>query len=391
MKRGLTGTYVDVAAPGLTAYRAFDPHPLPPSLPIDMGGSLRDELDAAHLALGRLDGVSALLPDKTLFLYSYIRKEAVLSSQIEGTRSSLSDLLLFEIEEVPGVPLDDVQEVSCYVRALEHGLKLIKTGLPVSNRLLCEIHRELLSHGRGSNKSPGSFRASQVWISGHSPADAEFVPPPPDRVNDRMAELERFLNDLPARTPTLLKAGLAHPQFETIHPFNDGNGRVGRLLITLLLCKEGVLQDPLLYLSHHFKANRAEYYELLQRTRIEGDWEAWLSFFLRGVADVSTQAAAKARRLVELFAKDRQRLEASGRRAGSALRVHHALQRRPLMNVATLMRETKLSKPTTLAALELLQEADVRIVREITGKRRNRVFSYNRYIAILNEDEPAAA
>src|SRR5262249_37890725 len=288
-------------------------------------------------------------------LYVYVRKEAVLSSQIEGTQSSLADLLLFEIEEAPGVPFDDVREVSNYVRALEHGVKRLRGGFPLSNRLLREGHGRLLARGRGSKKAPGEFRTSQNWIGGSRPGNARFVPPPPEHVTDCMTALERFLHDEPERTSTLLKAALAHVQFETIHPFLDGNGRLGRLLITLLFVSEGVLREPLLYLSLYLKTNRDAYYELLQRVRTDGDWEAWLVFFVRGVRETAEQAVATARELAQLFEHDRGKIAKLGRTASSALRVHHALEQHPIQTVKTAKERTGLTIPTVTAALKSLE------------------------------------
>jgi Fic family protein len=344
---------------------------------------LRDALDRALLALGRLDGVTALLPDTRLFLYMYVRKEAVLSSQIEGTQSSLSDLLLFELEEAPGVPLVDVTEVSNYVAALEHGLSRCKEGFPLSNRLIREIHGVLLRKGRGSEKSPGEFRRSQNWIGGTRPGNARFVPPPPERVANAVSDLELFLHDKPERSPFLIKAALAHAQFETIHPFLDGNGRVGRLLIPLLLCLEGVLGEPLLYLSLYFKTHRARYYELLDGIRTEGDWEAWLRFFAEGVYETGENAVGTARRLSEMFTRDREHIQLLGRMAGSSLQVHQSLQRRPVTTLAPLAEETHLSIPTVTKAVQALEESG--IVNEITGRRRSKIFRYREYMEIMNE------
>jgi len=381
--RGPTGT-VEAGPPlGGEVVKAFVPRPLPPVPELSIDAELREELDRAHLALGRLDSVSSLLPDPTLFLYAYVRKEAVLSSQIEGTQSSLSDLLLFEIEGAPGIPFDDVREVSNYVRALEHGVKRVRGGFPLSNRLLREVHGQLLAKGRGSRQRPGEFRTSQNWIGGPRPGLARFVPPPPERVNECMAALETFLHDQPVRTPTLLKAALAHVQFETIHPFLDGNGRVGRLLITLLLAAEGVLKEPLLYLSLYLKANREAYYEHLQRVRTDGEWEAWLAFFVRGVRQTAEEAVATAQRLARLFQEDRERIAKLGRGAGSALRVHDAFLAHPIQTVKSIEKRTGLTIPTVIAALASL--AKVRLVRELTGKRRNRVFAYDPYVKILDE------
>jgi len=382
MKRGDTGRY-EVTSGGDEPVRAFVPHPLPPSPPVYLEGDLQRRLETATLAVGRLDGVSTLLTDKSLFLYSYVRKEAVLSSQIEGTQSSLSDLLLFELEEAPGVPLDDVVEVSNYVAALDHGIVRLREPFPLSNRLIREIHAVLLSRGRGSGKDPGEFRRSQNWIGGSRPGTAVFVPPPPAAVEDCMAALERFLHATDDGLPVLVRAGLAHVQFETIHPFLDGNGRVGRLLVTFLLCHAGVLRDPLLYLSLYLKQHRQEYYALLDGVRRDGDWEAWLSFFLEGVRVTAEGAVETAKRLAALFSEDHATIEPRGRRAGSALRVHDAIKARPILSMTQICRTTGLSFPAASSAMDLLLESG--IARELTGKRRNRLFVYDRYLSILNE------
>jgi len=382
MIRGGTGRYETTSVGGETV-RAFVPVPLPPDPPLDPRGSLPQALERAVLALGRLDALDALLPDTSVFLYSYVRKEAVLSSMIEGTQSSLADLLLFELEEAPGVPIDDVLEVSNYVAALDHGLTRLRGGFPLSNRLIREIHGVLLSRGRGSGKDPGEFRLSQNWIGGSRPGTAVFVPPPHQLVPDCMAELERFLHAEDDGLPVLIRAGLAHVQFETIHPFLDGNGRVGRLLITFLLCQAGVLRSPLLYLSLYLKEHRAEYYRLLGAVRETGDWEAWLSFFLEGVRQTAEEAVATARRLTTLFDTDRGRIAVQGRRAGSMLRVHDVLRQRPLASLTDVARKTRLTFPTASAAMDAL--VSLGIVREFTGRQRNRVFAYDEYLSILNE------
>ena len=381
MKRDATGRYTVTTTAG-EPVRAFIPHPLPPQPALDLA-AIQVPLEDALLALGRLDSLSTLLPDPHLFLYTYIRKEAVLSSQIEGTQSSLSDLLRFELAELPGVPTDDVAEVSRYVAALEHGLQRLRGGFPLSNRLLREIHFILLEHGRGSNRAPGEFRRSQNWIGGSRPGNAHFVPPPPDAVQDCMADLERFLHAQHSGLATLVRAGLAHVQFETIHPFLDGNGRVGRLLITFLLCHEGVLQEPLLYLSLYFKEHRQEYYALLNDVRRNGDWETWLIFFLEGVKQTADGAVATARRLVALFQQDQDAIRQLGRAAGSALRVHQALKEQPIATIANICKHTGLSFPAVSSAMARLLALG--LVREITGRDRNRVFIYDRYLAILSE------
>ncbi len=382
MKRSVTGRY-EIRTVGGERIEAFVPNPLPPRPPIEIKGKLQRSLEPALVALGRLDSLSTLLPDTTLFLYAYIRKEAILSSQIEGTQSSLSDLLLFELNEAPGVPIDDVVEVSNYVAALEHGLQRLRDGFPLSNRLIREIHEILLSRGRGSEKSPGEFRRSQNWIGGTRPGNAAFVPPPPELVATCMGDFEAFLHDAHTDLPVLVKAGLAHVQFETIHPFLDGNGRVGRLLITLLLCHAGILREPLLYLSLYFKQNRSTYYTLLDAVRREGNWETWLSFFLEGVQQTAQGAVDTARRLVDLFREDRERVISYARRANSVLRIYDAVKARPITSLSEVRRSTGISFPTAARGMEVLTKLG--IVQEITGKARNRVYVYGRYVAILNE------
>ena len=382
MRRGRSGE-VRIDRTGGEKVVAFVPSPLPPTPALDLRRGIQPLLERALHALGRLDGVSTLLPNKALFLYAYVRKEAVLSSQIEGTQSSLSDLMLFEMEEEPGVPLDDVVEVSRYVAALDHGMSRLRGGFPLSSRLIREIHAELLRHGRGSDKMPGEFRTSQNWIGGTRPGNATFVPPPPDEVASCMGELEKFMHADDDALPALIRAALVHAQFETIHPFLDGNGRVGRLLITFLLCHHGLLREPLLYLSLYFKQHRQAYYDHLQQVRHEGDWESWVRFFLEGVRTVADGATRTAERLEHMFSTDRARLASLGRRAGSALRVHEALQARPIQSITAISNTTGLSFPTVGTALKLLEEMG--LVREITGNARNRLFSYSQYLAILSE------
>ncbi|MBK8232825.1 MAG: Fic family protein [Candidatus Eisenbacteria bacterium] len=349
MKRSPTGRY-ELSGFGGETVRAFIPAPLPPDPPLAFEGNLQRTLELAALAVGRLDGVATLLPEKYLCLYSYVRKEAVLSSQIEGTQSSLSDLLLFELDEAPGVPLDDVVEVSNYVAALEHGLARLREGFPLSSRLIREIHGVLLTGARGSGKMPGEFRQSRNWIGGSRPANAAFVPPPHAAVPECMGALERFLHAEDDGLAMLVRAGLAHVQFETIHPFLDGNGRLGRLLITFLLCHAGILSEPLLYLSLYFKRNRAAYYELLDRVRRDGDWEAWLDFFLDGVRVTAESAASTAERLAGMFQMDRAKVASTGRRAGSGLRVHDALKARPITSLTAICTATGLSFPAAGSA-----------------------------------------
>ena len=390
MKRK-SGEYVTQAVTGEN-YRAYLPAPLPPDPPLELDTGLLQSMDQANRALGRLDGISRVWPNSGHFLnqllYQYVRKEAVLSSQIEGTQSSLSDLLLYELEETPGVPLDDVQEVSSYVAALSHGLTRIREGLPLSLRLLREIHGVLLATGRGANKSPSEFRRSQNWLGGSRPGNAAFVPPPPERLMDCLGPFEHFLHDEPEPMPSLIKAALAHVQFETIHPFLDGNGRLGRMLITLLLCHDKVLQDPLLYLSLYFKIHRSDYYDHLQRVRTEGDWEGWLRFFLEGVTETATEATDAAQELWALFDQNRRRIQEQGKISGTALRVHDLLQQRPIISITAACKELELTHPAVNKSLRKLEEME--IVREITGRQRNRLYLYEAYMAILSEGlEPA--
>lgn len=381
-RRDHVGTYITSTVAG-ERYRAYLPPPLPPDPPLRLTERHFDLMERANRALGRLDGMAALIPDTSLFIYFYVRKEALVSSQIEGTQSSFSDLLLFESKETPAVPLGDVQEVSNYVAAMNHGLKRLHANFPMSLRLLKEVHAILLSKGRGAGKSPGEFRRTQNWIGGSRPGDASFVPPPPDRVLPLMGDLEKFLHDEPVRMPLLIKAALAHVQFETIHPFLDGNGRLGRLLITLLLCAEQALAEPILYLSLYFKTHRDEYYEQLQRVRTHGDWEGWLEFFLTGVLETAGQATASAKAILHLLDKDREKIESIGRAAPSTLRVHQYLQRQPITSVAAAAKKLKVTEPTVRAALDHLQT--LKIVRELTGRQRNRLFCYTKYLGILDE------
>jgi len=385
MKRK-SGDYLTQTVTG-ESYQAYMPAPLPPEPPLVLDGGLLQLMDQANRALGRLDGISRVWPNSSHFLnqllYQYVRKEAVLSSQIEGTQSSLSDLLLYELQETPGVPLDDVQEVSSYVAALNHGLARIREGFPLSLRLLREIHGILLATGRGADKSPGEFRRSQNWLGGSRPGNAVFVPPPPDRLMDCLGPFEHFLHDEPEPMPSLIKAALAHVQFETIHPFLDGNGRLGRMLITLLLCNDKVLQEPSLYLSLHFKIHRIDYYDHLQRVRTEGDWECWLRFFLTGVTETAMEATDAAQKLWTLFDEDRSRIQAQGKIAGTALRVHDLLQQRPIVSITAACKALELTHPAVNKSLRKLEELG--IVREITGRQRNRLYLYEAYMVILSQ------
>jgi Fic family protein len=380
------GRYI-VSTFGGESVRAFVPPPLPPAPALQLD-RLQLLLEQATHALGRLDGLTSALPDLSVFIYAWVRKEAVLSSQIEGTQSSLSDLLMYENEEAPGVPIEDVEEVSNYVRALNHGLQRLRDGFPLSLRLIREIHEVLLTGARGGDKEPGEFRRSQNWIGGTRPGNAAFVPPPPDLVLECMSDLEKFLHNEGQALPLLIRAGLVHVQFESIHPFLDGNGRLGRLLVTFLLCTGGALREPILYLSLFFKTHRQLYYDLLTRVRTTGDWEAWLDFFLTGVKQTAEQAIGNALRIVALLETDRKKIDATGRPAASILRVHEYAQTHPIFSIAAAAGKVGITFPTASAAIEHMQRLE--ILREVTGKLRHRLFAYSGYLDILNEGiEPA--
>lgn len=374
------GKYVVTATAG-ERVSAYIPPPLPPVPPLHLN-PLLILMEQANRSLGRLDSVVSILPDTDLFLYMYVRKEALLSSQIEGTQSSLSDLLLFESDVAPGVPLDDVQEVSNYVAAMTHGLQQLHK-LPLSNRLIREIHGILMQKGRGSSKDPGQFRRSQNWIGGTRPGNALFVPPPPNAVAQCMSDLEKFIHEENSGLPLLVKAALVHVQFETIHPFLDGNGRLGRLLITFMLCAENALREPTLYLSLYFKRHRQQYYDLLQAVREKGEWESWLAFFLSGVKETSDLACHTAGRIIALIEADRKKLDALGRPAASALRVFHYLQTHPIISVPVAEKALQLSAPTIRKSIQHLEAQG--ILNEVSGRQRDRRYVYTKYLAILSE------
>lgn len=382
MKRETAGTYVNSTVGG-ESYNAFVPAPLPPIPPLEIDKELNDKIGQALLLLGRLDGMADILPDPLLFIYMYVRKEAVLSSQIEGTQSSLSDLLLFENKVAPGVPFDDVVEVSNYTAAMMHGLNRIRQDFPISSRLIKEIHQVLLSKGRGSTKDPGEFRRSQNWLGGRRPGNARFVPPPHESVADCMSDLEKFINDIPSETPVLIKAALVHGQFETIHPFLDGNGRLGRLLITLIFCSHKVLKEPLLYLSLYFKNHRSEYYECLQNLRTKGDWEKWLSFFLDGIILTSDQAIITAKRILKTLKNHKDEIIRYNKQVNSVLRIFENFTQKPVSTISKIAEQTNLTYQTVSTALKQLQELN--IIEEVTGQKRNRIYRYSEYMDILNE------
>ena len=382
MKRGLQGRY-DILKLGGEEVRAFIPNELPLKQPLQIDAELARKLDNALVSLGRLDSISEILPDSSLFLYMYVRKEAVLSSMIEGTQSSISDLLVYELEGIPGVPIDDAMEVSNYVKALECGVKRIDEGFPVSSRLFKEIHNILLSKGRGSTKEPGQYRTSQNWIGGTRPGNAVFVPPPPNMVESCMGNLEKFIHDMTSVTPILLKAAISHVQFETIHPFLDGNGRLGRLLISLLLYENKVLQKPLLYLSLYFKIHRQTYYEHLTNVRINGDWEKWIDFFAEAVIHTSNQAVNTAKNLIALINDHEAKVNSMGRASSTALVVYRCFVKQPVLNANAIQTQTSLSAATIHSSLENLIKLG--ILEEVSQKKRNKIFAYKEYINILNE------
>jgi Fic family protein len=320
----------------------------------------------------------------------YVRKEALLSSQIEGAQSSFSDLILFEHHLKPDVSIEDVEEVSNYVLAIKYGLKRIQAGFPLSLRLLKEIHAILLQGVRGSQKDPGEFRRTQNWIGGTKPSNALFVPPPPEYIKELMANLETFLHNETHNLPVLIQAGLVHVQFETIHPFLDGNGRLGRLLITLLLCEKGILDEPILYLSLYLKQNRTVYYDLLQQVRTHGAWETWLEFFLEGVYKTAQQAIVTTHTINKLFDADTEKINKLGRIRFTCTKIFEFLKKLPQVSVPIVAHELKISAPTVRAALIALESAA--ILTEISGKKRDKVYVYKKYLDLLEEgSEPLKA
>jgi Fic family protein len=381
LQRELQGKYVVISTVGEKA-EAFIPNSLPPQPTIEWTDSLRVQFDKAHAALGKLEGVANHVPTNML-LYSYVRKEAVLSSMIEGTQSSLSDLLIHEISPLQGAPLADVVEVSNYVAAVDHGLKRLAEGFPISVRLIKELHKILLSDSRGSTKLPGEIRNSQNWIGGTRPGNAVFVPPPPNVLIDGLSDLEKFIHDDKQQTSTVLKAALVHLQFETLHPFLDGNGRVGRLLIILLLMSEGVLSQPLLYISLYLKTNRQRYYELLNSVRKDGDWESWLTFFAQAIEFSANSAVDTAKKLFQIADKDAELIEKQGRSRINLGKVHNQFQQRPISNSLSLIEATELAPGTVQAAIKRLCELNILV--ELTDKKRDRVYAYKAYIDILNQ------
>ena len=365
-------------------YQAYIPNPLPPNPPLNLDNFYK-MIEQASNTLGRLDGMSALLPDISLFLKMCARKEAVLSSQIEGTQSSLSDLLSSESLKLRETSAADVEEVKCYIAAMNYGLSRLKE-IPLSLRLIREIHAKLMHNSRGRNKQPGEFRKSQNWIGGSSPSKATYVPPPPERLMECLDCFEKFLHDDNIQLPVLVKVALVHVQFESIHPFLDGNGRLGRLLITFMLCVEGVIKEPLLYLSLYFKTYRQAYYNHLQAVHETGDWEKWIRFFLEGVIDVANETMEAAQNIMKLFGDDRRLIEGLNQSAASVSTIstiYADLQRHPISNTASIRKNTGLSQPTVMRSLSALERLG--IIKEITGKSRHKVFVYSVYLDILNK------
>lgn len=375
------GHFLTVTA-GSEPYRAFLPPFLPPDPPIEMS-RIQALLERANQALGRLDGISSLLPDLDSFLTVHVYKEALLSSQIEGTQSSLSEILQAEIGDQQSLQSDDVREVTNYVNAANLGLRLIRDDLPFSIRLIKAIHGVLLVSGRGSDKRSGEFRTSQNWIGGTRPGNAMYVPPPPQYVTDLMSEVESYYHDRRNNESVLLMIGMIHSQFETIHPFLDGNGRTGRMLIPLLLCANGVLREPLLYPSLYLKSNRTQYYELLQRVRTNGEWEEWLIFYLEGIFETANNAVETITRLMDLFSNDREKIRRSHPNTVTTEKILERFQKSPVLNVNTIVRELNVSKPTVRRAISRLE--DQNILREITGRARSRIYVYSEYLAILEQ------
>lgn len=375
------GSYLRCSVAGET-YQAFLPPPLPPHPPLNLT-PLQTLLSKANQAVGKLDAVSDTLPNSHLLLYYYVRKEAVLSSQIEGTQSSLADLLLYESDEAPNVPVDDVAEVSSYVAALEHGLKRVQEGFPMSLRLIREMHAILLSKGRGSSKQPGEFRTSQNWIGGSRPGNAVHVPPPPEHLMNCLDAFEKYLHQEKRSYASLIDAGLLHVQFETIHPFLDGNGRIGRLLITFFLMMTGDLRQPNLYLSLFFKNNRPAYYERLNAVRTTGDWEGWLEFFLTGVAQTAGQVVQTSLAISNLFKTDLEKIATLKRAAITARQVHEQLQKKAISNAINMASALDVSVPTARAALNNLKALG--IVKDVSGSGKERLYIYGALIELLEE------
>lgn len=361
-------------------FKAYIPPKLPPYPPIDLA-RLYPRLEAANRALAELNVTLKYIPQATRFVDMYVCKEALLSSQIEGTQSSFSDLMLFEHQYQPAIALEDVEEASHYVQAIRYGIDRLDHDFPLSLRLLREIHGILLSGGRGSAMLPGEFRRSQNWIGGTRPGNALYVPPPVDCLHKCLKDFEWFLHD--DSLPVLIKAGLAHVQFESIHPFLDGNGRLGRLLITQILCAHQMLDEPILYLSLYLKQHRGVYYQLLQEVRESGTWENWLEFFLEGVTAVAQQGMATTHKIHEIFAADRKKIQGLGRARFSCEKIFEFIQRLPHVTASSVAEELSLTPVTARSSLNHM--VSLGILEEITGKKRDRVYVYRHYLDVLSE------
>ncbi|MBR1915889.1 MAG: Fic family protein [Alphaproteobacteria bacterium] len=381
MKRDIQGTLVKCSITSET-FEAYIPNALPPKPDIDLS-EVSLLLEKANQAIGQLNGVVEATVDPSVLNYMYVRKEAVLSSQIEGTQSTLDDLLKYESEQIHGILVADASEVSSYVAALNHGLKRIKDGFPLSLRLIREIHKILLTNSRGQTKLPGEFRSSQNWIGGTRPGNARFVPVPPDKLMTVLGDLEVFMNNEDT-IPNLIKAALIHVQFETIHPFLDGNGRVGRLLITLFLCVKGVLDSPFLYLSLFFKKNRSLYYDALNGVRQDGDWENWIKFFLEGVIETANDAKTTLIAIQNIFSADSKKIKTLGRATQSALKVFTAFQKKPMLTVAEIVKMIDSTKPTVIKSLNHL--IDLKILENNSEKKWGQIYTYKGYTDLLSAD-----
>lgn len=364
----------------LEGYEVFIPEPLPPNPEIKIDIELQKLLSDADRALARLDGISYILPNPDLFVAMYVRQEAVLSSQIEGTQSSLEDVLRLEAEMANETSPDDTVEVLNYIEAMNYGIDRLEH-LPLSLRLLKELHEKLMRNTRGGHKSPGEFRESQNWIGGNDLRDAIFIPPTVYEMNIALGNFEKFLH-IKNQYPVLIHCGLIHAQFETIHPFLDGNGRIGRLLITFLLCQQEILKKPLLYLSHYFKAHRTEYYDRLMDIRNKGKWEEWLKFFIRGVMEVSRQAAVTARSIIDIQKDHREMIFQKMKGRAPGLKLHDYMFDRPLLNGKMVQSYLDCSASTALSLLNQFTEFE--ILEEITGGKRNRRFRYTKYLSLFN-------
>jgi len=382
MRRKQHGKLLKSSLVGSEHYHVYMPAPLPPVPAVNMV-EITERLEKANLAIGELNGIVEGAPDPAVINYIYVRREAVLSSQIEGTQSTLDDLLRYESGGTPSVPVDDVNEVSSYVAALNHGLKRMQGGFPLSLRLIREIHKILLTNSRGQHKTPGEFRRSQNWIGGTRPGNARFVPPPPDKVKDLMSDLEKFMH-AKDKIPVLVKAALIHQQFETIHPFLDGNGRTGRLLITIFLCDKGFLRSPFLYLSLFFKQHRALYYEMLSEPRKNGDWENWVNFFLEGAAVTANDVKKNLVALKKLFAADGAKIAALGRSRNSVEQAFTVFRQKPLLTIAEITQRTELSKPTAISSVRRL--IDLGIIKNRSEKKWGQIYSYDGYAKLLATD-----